>query len=269
MLQRGSNIGLGRSALCKGDESSFDSNQCTFLAFPGLDYTFAWLRSHRAALHADCSPRLGAGRNYLPLTNLNQVSYDHRPLKNEYRHDRSMSSMREIREYDEAGELITTYVESPHQTEQTDTRLDILNPQKLSLTSVWQQLLGVFLPVGFPHSVTADYLEYQIYDSLQAFASSIAGLISSRAVLEGGEMLPPFRLAVRHLSAHHVDRRSYSWGRGCIGVGNDRAPAVHRARDHGPDRDDTVRVALWDGVGARVQDVPAGGGCAQRHRDGD
>ena len=39
------------------------------------------------------------------------------------------------------------------------------------------------MPAGYPHSVTDDYLEYQIYDSLQAFSSSIAGLLSSRAVL--------------------------------------------------------------------------------------
>ncbi|KAF2085924.1 DUF647-domain-containing protein, partial [Saccharata proteae CBS 121410] len=46
-------------------------------------------------------------------------------------------------------------------------------------------VLDVFLPAGYPQSVTDDYLEYQIYDSLQAFSSSIAGLLSSRAVLEG------------------------------------------------------------------------------------
>ncbi len=42
-----------------------------------------------------------------------------------------------------------------------------------------------FLPAGFPHSVTDDYLGYQTYDSLQAFSSSIASLLASRAVLEG------------------------------------------------------------------------------------
>ncbi|KAF2656811.1 DUF647-domain-containing protein, partial [Lophiostoma macrostomum CBS 122681] len=46
-------------------------------------------------------------------------------------------------------------------------------------------LLDVFLPAGYPQSVTEDYMQYQIYDSLQAFSSSIAGLLSSRAVLEG------------------------------------------------------------------------------------
>ncbi|KAI0837424.1 DUF647-domain-containing protein [Hypoxylon sp. FL0890] len=46
-------------------------------------------------------------------------------------------------------------------------------------------LMDVFLPVGYPQSVTPDYTPYQIYDSLQAFSSTIAGLLSSRAVLQG------------------------------------------------------------------------------------
>lgn len=45
-------------------------------------------------------------------------------------------------------------------------------------------LSTLFLPTGYPHTVTPDYTPYQIYDSLQAFASSIAGLLSSRAVLQ-------------------------------------------------------------------------------------
>ncbi|XDG03495.1 hypothetical protein ABKA04_003110 [Annulohypoxylon sp. FPYF3050] len=47
------------------------------------------------------------------------------------------------------------------------------------------ELMDVFLPVGYPESVTPDYTPYQIYDSLQAFSSTIAGLLSSRAVLQG------------------------------------------------------------------------------------
>ncbi|KAI2463529.1 vitamin B6 photo-protection and homoeostasis-domain-containing protein, partial [Annulohypoxylon bovei var. microspora] len=46
-------------------------------------------------------------------------------------------------------------------------------------------LKDVFLPVGYPKTVTADYTPYQVYDSLQAFSSTIAGLLSSRAVLQG------------------------------------------------------------------------------------
>ncbi|KAK7920919.1 hypothetical protein PG985_008941 [Apiospora marii] len=45
--------------------------------------------------------------------------------------------------------------------------------------------LDIFLPAGYPHSVTLDYKPYQIYDSLQAFSSSIAGMLSNRAVLQG------------------------------------------------------------------------------------
>lgn len=42
-----------------------------------------------------------------------------------------------------------------------------------------------FLPAGYPHTVTEDYLGYQLYDSLQAFSSSITNLLAHRAVLEG------------------------------------------------------------------------------------
>ncbi|KAI1262291.1 DUF647-domain-containing protein [Xylariaceae sp. FL1019] len=48
-----------------------------------------------------------------------------------------------------------------------------------------REVLDVFLPAGYPHTVTPDYTPYQIYDSLQAFSSTIAGLLSSRAVLQG------------------------------------------------------------------------------------
>lgn len=41
----------------------------------------------------------------------------------------------------------------------------------------------IFLPTGYPHSVRSDYITYQIYDSLQAFSSSIASLFANRAVL--------------------------------------------------------------------------------------
>ncbi|KAF2142402.1 uncharacterized protein K452DRAFT_270038 [Aplosporella prunicola CBS 121167] len=86
------------------------------------------------------------------------------------------SAQLEIVEYDEAGNVTATYIES-------DKRVDVVLPE--SRKTRLEQLLDVFLPAGYPQSVTEDYLEYQIYDSLQAFSSSIAGLLSSRAVLEG------------------------------------------------------------------------------------
>ncbi|TFK39310.1 vitamin B6 photo-protection and homoeostasis-domain-containing protein [Crucibulum laeve] len=43
----------------------------------------------------------------------------------------------------------------------------------------------VFLPAGYPNSVSSDYLRYQILNALQAFCNSLASLLSSRAILEG------------------------------------------------------------------------------------
>ncbi|KAL3463225.1 vitamin B6 photo-protection and homoeostasis-domain-containing protein [Aspergillus heterothallicus] len=54
-----------------------------------------------------------------------------------------------------------------------------------SVKSLQNLLIDVFLPTGYPHSVSEDYIPYQLFDSLQAFSSSIAGLLSSRAVLQG------------------------------------------------------------------------------------
>ncbi|XP_049645127.1 RUS family member 1 [Suncus etruscus] len=46
-------------------------------------------------------------------------------------------------------------------------------------------LLAVFLPQGFPDSVSPDYLPYQLWDSVQAFASSLSGTLATHAVLTG------------------------------------------------------------------------------------
>ncbi|EON62777.1 hypothetical protein W97_02002 [Coniosporium apollinis CBS 100218] len=91
--------------------------------------------------------------------------------------------MLELTEYDEAGVLRAVYVESKNDTNRIGSRVDIVSLRDVK--TPWQRILDVFLPAGYPQSVTEDYIEYQIYDSLQAFSSSIAGLISSRAVLQG------------------------------------------------------------------------------------
>ncbi|KAJ3908994.1 vitamin B6 photo-protection and homoeostasis-domain-containing protein [Lentinula edodes] len=44
----------------------------------------------------------------------------------------------------------------------------------------------VFLPAGYPRSVSPDYLRYQMLNAAQAFCSSLATLLSLRATLEGG-----------------------------------------------------------------------------------
>ena len=41
----------------------------------------------------------------------------------------------------------------------------------------------LFLPVGYPNSVAAGYLEYQFYDSLQGLCTYLRGVVSTSAVL--------------------------------------------------------------------------------------
>ncbi|KAM7329417.1 hypothetical protein ACRRTK_011030 [Alexandromys fortis] len=51
-------------------------------------------------------------------------------------------------------------------------------------------LRAVLLPQGFPDSVSPDYLPYQLWDSVQAFASSLSGSLATQAVLQGLGLLP-------------------------------------------------------------------------------
>ncbi|XP_043942562.1 RUS family member 1 [Protopterus annectens] len=44
---------------------------------------------------------------------------------------------------------------------------------------------SVFLPQGYPDSVSSDYLTYQIWDTIQAFASSITGTLATQGTLRG------------------------------------------------------------------------------------
>ncbi|KAK6081478.1 DUF647 domain-containing protein [Seiridium cupressi] len=89
-----------------------------------------------------------------------------------------------INAIDEAGAVVCVY-----SRDAKDGHYEAIPPKKTT-GSYAKQLLEVFLPAGYPHTVTTDYTPYQIYasciiDSLQAFSSSIAGLMSNRAVLQG------------------------------------------------------------------------------------
>ncbi|KAG8196278.1 hypothetical protein JTE90_023833 [Oedothorax gibbosus] len=46
-------------------------------------------------------------------------------------------------------------------------------------------VMNLFLPYGYPHSVSQDYLRYQIFDSIQAFASSITGSVCTHSIMKG------------------------------------------------------------------------------------
>eukprot|EP00049_Salpingoeca_infusionum_P010880 m.187398 g.187398 ORF g.187398 m.187398 type:complete len:187 (+) comp14773_c0_seq21:108-668(+) len=61
--------------------------------------------------------------------------------------------------------------------------MEALQPQ-LWLSSLVTFLSAVFLPEGYPSSVSDDYAAYQVWDTLQAFCSSIMGTLSTHAVLK-------------------------------------------------------------------------------------
>ncbi|KAL2828690.1 vitamin B6 photo-protection and homoeostasis-domain-containing protein [Aspergillus cavernicola] len=97
-------------------------------------------------------------------------------------------------EVDEINNPVTEFIysELPLQNrkgKETTGRVDLAHASSASTPwsarSLQALLIHVFLPAGYPHSVSNDYVSYQIFDSLQAFSSSIAGLLSSRAVLQG------------------------------------------------------------------------------------
>ncbi|XP_033627879.1 RUS1 family protein C16orf58-like isoform X2 [Asterias rubens] len=54
-----------------------------------------------------------------------------------------------------------------------------------AFSSLAQTFRTVFLPQGYPESVSEDYLAYQIWDTIQAFCSSITGTLATQAMLKG------------------------------------------------------------------------------------
>lgn len=57
------------------------------------------------------------------------------------------------------------------------------------LNNLWETistfLLSVFLPVGYPDSVSHDYLSYQLWNCLQDFCNSMTRVLATHAVLKG------------------------------------------------------------------------------------
>ncbi|KAJ4288873.1 hypothetical protein N0V88_007206 [Collariella sp. IMI 366227] len=83
---------------------------------------------------------------------------------------------RSFYDIDPAGDVLCTYTEGGEKESLRSEKTAVPLPKAI---------LYAFLPAGYPHTVTDDYLAYQTFDSLQAFASSITSLLANRAVLEG------------------------------------------------------------------------------------
>ena len=60
----------------------------------------------------------------------------------------------------------------------------LLRPSAL-LVAARRFLASLFLPIGYPCSVTSDYLSFQVYDTIQATSSYLRGILCTQAILEG------------------------------------------------------------------------------------
>ncbi|XP_056111190.1 RUS1 family protein C16orf58 homolog isoform X1 [Rhinichthys klamathensis goyatoka] len=56
---------------------------------------------------------------------------------------------------------------------------------RLAGNSISGVFKSVFLPQGYPKSVSEDYLQYQLWDTVQAFSSSLSGTLATQASLRG------------------------------------------------------------------------------------
>ncbi|XP_016395463.1 RUS family member 1 isoform X2 [Sinocyclocheilus rhinocerous] len=56
---------------------------------------------------------------------------------------------------------------------------------RLAGNSISGVFKSVFLPQGYPESVSEDYVQYQLWDTVQAFSSSLSGTLATQASLRG------------------------------------------------------------------------------------
>lgn len=80
----------------------------------------------------------------------------------------------------------STYLSNSYALSTHDQRVEVVAAHRnYRFQSLSQFFRSVFLPQGYPESVSEDYLEYQIWDTIQAFSSSITGTLATQAVLKG------------------------------------------------------------------------------------
>ncbi|XP_068655681.1 protein root UVB sensitive 3 [Aristolochia californica] len=58
-----------------------------------------------------------------------------------------------------------------------------INKSSNHLDEFWKRILGAFVPEGFPGCVTPDYVQFQIWDSLQGLSTYIRSMLSTHALL--------------------------------------------------------------------------------------
>ncbi|KAL6258070.1 hypothetical protein P5V15_009987 [Pogonomyrmex californicus] len=78
----------------------------------------------------------------------------------------------------------TVYVKSEDGFSANETKLGSAESQAFHsrIASILKQ---IFLPQGYPDSVHPDYTAYQIWDTVQAFASTITGTLTTHSIMKG------------------------------------------------------------------------------------
>ncbi|XP_021922643.1 RUS1 family protein C16orf58 isoform X2 [Zootermopsis nevadensis] len=119
-------------------------------------------------------------------------------------------------------------------TEKCDTSLQLNSYQNsvvqlrslLTLSTTFSErflqfFCQVFLPQGYPESVSDDYYKYQIWDTVQAFCSTITGTLTTQAVMKGvgvgDTAATPFAAAVTWIlkdGTGMVGRIAFAWFEG-------------------------------------------------------
>ncbi|KXJ83108.1 hypothetical protein RP20_CCG008717 [Aedes albopictus] len=92
--------------------------------------------------------------------------------------------------------------------------------KRLSLRRFFQNL---FLPAGYPDSVSGDYLAYQKWDTVQAFCSTISGTLTTHAILKGvgvgSDVANPLSATITWVlkdGMGHFGRIIFAWWKGVL-----------------------------------------------------
>lgn len=91
------------------------------------------------------------------------------------------------------------------------------------LTKIQDVFRDIFLPHGYPDSVSEDYLNYQIWDTIQAFCSTITGTFTTEAILKGvgvgDAQASPLAAAITWIikdGTGMIGRIIFAWWKGCV-----------------------------------------------------
>lgn len=114
------------------------------------------------------------------------------------------------------------YIKPPDQ--KVIVPLDSMYSQSVAnsiLGSLKQSFSIVFLPQGYPESVSKDYFSYQLWDTLQAFCSSLNGTLTTQAIMKGvgvgDNTSTPLAAAITWIlkdGAGNIGRIIFAWSKG-------------------------------------------------------